>query len=299
PEAVPPRRAADAGGARPGAADPRRLPRLASAAVAARDGRGDRDRPAHVPDLSAHRGGGAPPVAARVAGGRRGAGDRRGRARLASTSNGLVRAGRGPARPGRRRAAPGPLAGQHPALAVRLVPLASGPDATAVRIRLHAGGVHARSETDARLLFPADLPRRPSHRPARPEGAPWRAPARGERGAFRAVVRARRAPARRRVGRARSRRRPRRPGRLHPLARDLHRRRHGVGGTGRAVVAARAAHAPPPGIIWERESEPMTVTRILLLAVFTSISVLGAGAGAPAAAFDGEPQLSLMVPWES
>ena len=43
----------------------------------------------------------------------------------------------------------------------------------------------------------------------------------------------------------------------------------------------------------------MTVTRILLLAVFTSISVLGAGAGAPAAAFDGEPQLSLMVPWES
>src|SRR5207253_611635 len=83
------------------------------------------------------------------------------------------------------------------------------------------------------------------------------------------------APARRRVGRARSRRRPRRPGRLHPLARGLHRRRHGVGGTGRALVAARAAHAAASGIIWEWESEPMTVTRILLLAVLTSISVLG------------------------
>ena len=35
----------------------------------------------------------------------------------------------------------------------------------------------------------------------------------------------------------------------------------------------------------------MTVTRILLLVVFTSISVLGAGAGAPAAPFDGEQQL--------
>ena len=49
----------------------------------------------------------------------------------------------------------------------------------------------------------------------------------------------------------------------------------------------------------------MTVTRILLLAVLTSIAVLtstavlGAGPGAPAAAFDGEPQLSLMAPWES
>ncbi len=35
----------------------------------------------------------------------------------------------------------------------------------------------------------------------------------------------------------------------------------------------------------------MTVVRILLLAVFMSTSVLGAGAGALAAAFDGEPQL--------
>ena len=43
----------------------------------------------------------------------------------------------------------------------------------------------------------------------------------------------------------------------------------------------------------------MTVTRILLLAVLTSTAVLGAGPGAPAAAFDGEPQLSLMAPWES
>src|SRR5207249_11960957 len=142
--------------------------------------------------------------------------------------------------------------------------------ATAVRIRLHPGGVHAPPETDARLLFPADLPRRPSHRPARPEGAPWRAPARGERRAFRAVVRARRAPTCRRVGRARSRRRPRRPRRLHPLARGLHRRRHRVAGTGHALVAERAAHAAASGIIWERESEPMTVTRLLLLAVFTS-----------------------------
>jgi ABC-type glycerol-3-phosphate transport system substrate-binding protein len=35
----------------------------------------------------------------------------------------------------------------------------------------------------------------------------------------------------------------------------------------------------------------MTVTRILLLAVLTSTAVLGAGPGAPAAAFDGEQQL--------
>ena len=53
-------------------------------------------------------------------------------------------------------------------------------------------------------------------------------------------------------------------------------------------------------MLWQRESELMAVTRILLLlVVFTSTAVLGAGPGAPAAAFDGEPQLSLMAPWES
>ena len=56
PQALRPRRAGDARGRRPGAPDPRGFPPLAPAAVAARDGRGQRDRPADVPHLPARRG---------------------------------------------------------------------------------------------------------------------------------------------------------------------------------------------------------------------------------------------------
>ena len=78
-----------------------RLPPLASRALAPRHGRRHRDRPAHVPDVPTHGGGGAAsgaPGHARDRRGRRGGGGRR--------SGPLVRARPRPRRPRRRRSAP-------------------------------------------------------------------------------------------------------------------------------------------------------------------------------------------------